>query len=287
LLQLPSLLRTKRKEHRWLQQLLEKESFDLIISDNRPGLWTTQTTCVYITHQLMIHSGKGQWFNRLLQKVHTRMMKKFHQVWVPDLEGTSNLAGHLSHPEKPLLQPNYIGFLSRLSMDQGVSVENDLLILISGPEPQRSLFEQQLVAGLKNYKGKVVLVRGLPKGADVDVDVNSNVTVFPHLTANKLQEVMASSRLIICRSGYTSLMDLVKLRKQALLVPTPGQPEQEYLAQYMQEQGFFPFLAQRDLSIEKALAKAATFRFKNPFEETDFEQYQLALDDLLLNEMTT
>ena len=143
-LQLPGVFTSIKKEHRWLDELLKKESFDFIISDNRPGFWNKRTHCIYITHQLHIHSGKGKRLNRLLQQLHTRYMNNFNSIWVPDLEGYKNLAGELSHPAKPIIQPTYLGLLSRFEKDKTVDPVSDLLILLSGPEPQRTIFEQKL-----------------------------------------------------------------------------------------------------------------------------------------------
>lgn len=281
LYQLPGILRTIQKEHRWLQKLLKEEQFDFMISDNRPGFWSKQTKSIYITHQLLIHSGKGKWLNRLLQKIHSNYIKKFDGVWVPDLEGTQNLAGELSHPTKTNLHPNYIGFLSRLESHELVSNEIDLLILLSGPEPQRALLENKIILQLKEYKGSVFFVRGLPNFHSSLISFPSNIKVFNYMPASALQKVMASSRLIICRSGYTSLMDLINLNKKAILIPTPGQPEQEYLATYMQEQFYFPFVKQNEFDLQNSLKQAEQFTYQNPFHKKDFELFKNMIDELI------
>ena len=131
LLQLPRIFSSIQKEHLWLKDVLEREQFDFIISDNRPGFLNKKTQNIYITHQVLIHSGKGKWLNRQLQKLHARYMKKFTEVWVPDLPGNRNLAGELSHPSQPIIQPNYLGLLSRLEKQENAEQEYDLTILLS------------------------------------------------------------------------------------------------------------------------------------------------------------
>jgi uncharacterized protein (TIGR00661 family) len=277
LLQLPGILKTIRKEHHWLNKLLQEEYFDLVISDNRPGFWSKHTKCIYITHQLHIQSGKGKWLNHLLQKLHSSFMKKFYAVWVPDLEGEQNLAGQLSHPAKSFIKPTYIGLLSRLEQDFTGKEGNDLLILLSGPEPQRTLLEQKLLKELIHYDGSATLVRGLPNSSDVIVNLPKHIISYNHLSANDLQTKMLASKLIICRSGYTTLMDLIRLNRKAILIPTPGQPEQEYLAEYMQEKNYFPSISQKEFVLEKALDKVRSFRYEADFKKDSFAIYKQIL----------
>lgn len=276
--QLPGILNSIRYEQQWLSELLQKEQFHLIISDNRPGFYSKHVQSVYITHQLLINSGKGKALNRLLQHLHSRYMKQFHEVWVPDLEGSQNLAGELAHPVKPLLHPVYLGLLSR--MQPIVSeIKYSLMILLSGPEPQRTILEEKLIDQLSTYTKTVLLVRGLPEKHSNTLQLPSHITVHNHLPAASLQEAMCSSQLIICRSGYTTLMDLIRLKKKAVLIPTPGQPEQEYLAEYMQQQQLFPFTSQTDVNIHNAIAIAEKFSYQNPFTDIDFEQYKEVINN--------
>lgn len=270
--QLPGILRSINYEHQWLNQLLQAETFDLIISDNRPGLWNKQVRCIYITHQLLIHSGKGNWVNRQLQKLHSRYIKQFHTVWIPDLPGHQNLAGELSHPPRPIITPVYIGLVSRLEPTTAVQ-QYELMIMLSGPEPQRSILENRLLEQLQSFQSKVLFVRGLPNSTTT-LTVASTVTVYNHLPAQQLQEAMAAAKLIICRSGYTTLMDLIRLNKKAILIPTPGQPEQEYLAAYMQQQSLFPFTTQREFNLSAALSVAGSFSYRQPFTDDAFSLHK-------------
>ena len=277
--QLPGIFNSIRYEQQWLQSFLKTETFDLIISDNRPGFYSTTVPSVYITHQLLIRSGKGNRMNRLLQRLHSVYMKKFNAVWVPDTAAAVHLAGELSHPAKPLVNPAYLGLLSRMQVVD-VKEQIDLLILLSGPEPQRTILETQLIQSLQHFTGKAVLVRGLPN-TTTSLQVPATVTVHAHLPAHQLQEQICAARLVVCRSGYTSIMDLVHLQKKAVLIPTPGQPEQEYLATHLQSLQLFPSLTQAEASIEKAIAVAASFNDQQPFTPEMFDQFKPVIEQQL------
>ena len=281
--QLPSIFNNIRHEQQWLQSFLKTEPFDLIISDNRPGFYSTTVPSVYITHQLLIRSGKGKWMNRLLQRLHTVYIKKFKAVWVPDVDDAVHLAGELSHPAKALVTPVYLGLLSRMQK-VAVAEQNDVLLLLSGPEPQRTILETKLVQSLHSFNGKAVLVRGLPTETTV-LNVPSSVTVYTHLPAQELQEVICASQLVVCRSGYTSVMDLIRLQKKAVLIPTLGQPEQEYLTTHLQSLQLFPSLTQNEASIEKAIAVAASFNYQQPFSLEMFDRFKPVIEQQLQQQM--
>ena len=152
------------------------------------------------------------------------------------------------------------------------------MLLLSGPEPQRSLLEALLLQEVAAFKGAVLLVRGLPGGGTI-ADLPPHITVAPHLAANKLQEAICQSKLVICRSGYTSIMDLLRLNAMAVLVPTPGQTEQEYLAQHLAAKGWFATLPQRNFLLATALQLAAALpQRQRPFSTGDFEQFVQVLD---------
>ncbi len=281
LLQLPGIFRSITKERKWLEHLLSTEKFDIIISDNRPGLHSNNAYCVYITHQLRIQSGISSWLNDRLQQLHTRYMKKFNKVWVPDASSDDhNLAGKLSHPAKQRLAVDYLGLLSRFRTKGHTPKTYDLMCLLSGPEPQRSLLEQQCVEELKQFQGKALLVRGLP-GDTSALSVSNNIKVEQHLNAAELQAAIEESTLVICRSGYTTLMDLMKLKQKAVLIPTPGQTEQEYLAAYMQASNYFPYLLQKDFSLKEAFHLSQQFSYTHPFDIKDFEHYREVVDELI------
>lgn len=272
-IQFPKIIFTIYTEHAWLKKAIKKYSVDFIISDNRPGLHNPSVACVYITHQLQIKTGNGVsgW---LAQKIHYRFIKKFRECWVPDMAGELNLAGELSHPVyKPKIPVRYMGPLSRFG-PAIAEIKYDLLFLLSGPEPQRTVFEDIILKELRNYSGSALLVRGLPQTAKSKQFVASpGFRVYDHLPAKELNAVILQSELVVARSGYTTVMDLVKLKKKAILVPTPGQTEQEYLARYLMEQGLFYYMEQNEFSLFKALKGAAAFSCKQiNIPHTDYEK---------------
>jgi len=279
LLQLPRLLGVMQYEKRWLAALLEKEQFDLVVSDNRPGLWTKKARTVYITHQLQILSGMGAWMDRLLRSLHLRIMRNFHHIWVPDMEGTASMAGMLSHPPQYPHRVQYIGPISRFKPGITSSKDIDLLIVLSGPEPQRSILEARILKETAAFQGKIVLVQG--KDNSKMPNLGDNVSVIALADPEILYHLLMRAKLVICRSGYTSLMDLLRLQIKAVLVPTPGQTEQEYLAKRMEALHCFPYITQNEISLSKAVKKADAFSYQFPFTEAMFHEHEAAITTLL------
>lgn len=251
-LQIPKLLWRVYSERRWLKKTVRQYHIDAVISDNRLGLSCAGTPSVYITHQLAIKTGSHFW-NKLAQKIHYHYINKFSTCWVPDAEGAENLAGELSHPEMmPKTPVIYIGPLSRFEKINAAQ-KYQLCIMLSGPEPQRSIFEKRLLQQLESFSGSTFLLRGLPGNCPQLKSDLKNLTIENHLPAAALSQVLQQSALVISRSGYTTVMDLVKLGKKAILVPTPAQTEQEYLARYLQEQQLFYSLEQYNFSLKQAI----------------------------------
>lgn len=263
LFQLPKILNTIIGEHRWLKKTIIKHSIDAVISDNRYGLWTKRIPAVFITHQLQI-KGPDKWIERVLRKVNYQQINKFQKCWVPDYRNSPNLAGKLSHPVKsPSIPVEYIGALSRFTLNTNAIIIYDVMILVSGPEPQRTIFEQLVTQQLSNYRGKALLVRGLPGENEVPKSFDE-ITIVNHLPANEMAAAIQASKFVISRAGYTTIMDLVKLGKKCILVPTPGQTEQEYLAYHLQEQGICLATEQQHFNLEDCLQLAAGFSYHVP-----------------------
>ncbi|HEX5026847.1 MAG TPA: glycosyltransferase [Agriterribacter sp.] len=257
--QVPAIIRSIRREHKWLKKLMEEEHFDAIVSDNRYGLYAEKVHSVFITHQLAIRTGLGYLMNKCVQKINYKYINKFNECWVPDFKGEDNLAGKLSHP--PVLPANttYIGPISRFKRNQ-VNKKYDLLILLSGPEPRRTIWEEALLKELNTYKGKALLVRGIP-GCNEKPLINNNAGFVNFADAGELNVLMQQAEWVVCRSGYTSIMDLVQLQHKAILVPTPGQPEQEYLAKYLHQKGMFYAVTEAAFALGKSLQDAEKFPF--------------------------
>ncbi|MBX3256504.1 MAG: glycosyl transferase family 28 [Chitinophagaceae bacterium] len=256
--QIPKIWAAIRHEHRRLRQILTTQHFDVVLSDNRYGLYAKNVHTVFITHQLAIRSGLNKRVDQLLRRFNYRYIQKFNECWIPDFGGDTNIAGELSHPVS--LPPNarYIGPLSRLSIEPQEK-RYDIAILLSGPEPSRTCWENKILDQLLHFRGKALLVRGVMD--DTPVLQQPGIHVENMLPATELNKVIQQSEWIICRSGYTSVMDLLRLQKKAILVPTPGQPEQEYLAHYLQSRGVFYTVAENRFSLELCLAEAALFPY--------------------------
>lgn len=233
LLQLPKILTRIKAENRWLTSFLKESAVDLVVSDNRYGMYSTLVPSVIITHQLRVRTGFGGVADRIIQRFLYRWINRFSECWVPDLE-ENGFAGELSHPAvMPGIAVKYIGLLSRFEMPcSNTPYEFKFCIILSGPEPQRTIFERIIIGQLKGFKEKTVLLRGLPLENEL-LPPMEEVTIFNYAGTAQLQELICKSEYVICRAGYTSIMDLIKLDKKMILVPTPGQTEQEYLASYL------------------------------------------------------
>ncbi len=276
--QLPTLLAAVRNERRWLKRFLEKCPVDIVISDNRFGLYTSKAATVFITHQLSIRTGLGKWMDTIVRSINYRFIKRFDTCWIPDYANRDSLAGELSHPPSVPGNCRYIGALSRLEKKRS-DKRYDLLIVLSGPEPTRTAFENKLLENLAAYQGKALLVRGTTLRAPIPAV--SNIEVADLLTTTALNEALNAADMVICRSGYTSVMDLIKLAKKAVLVPTPGQPEQEYLARRLHEHKIFYSVTEKNFRLDHVMSEAMLFPYR--LEQNIPELYKQCVDDLLNN----
>ena len=275
--QVPGIFSTIRYEHRWLIKTIQEYKIDVVISDNRFGLYHSSVHCIYITHQLQIKTGNRitDW---LAQQLHYHYINKYTRCWVPDVAGGQDLAGELSHPKKlPSTPVQYIGPLSRFEIDKE-EIKYPFLVLISGPEPQRTIFEEMVLEQLQNHKAPVLFVRGLPGNAPGLYNSNPVIEIHNHLSSSLLNKAILQSEIIICRSGYTTVMDLVKLNKKAVFVPTPGQKEQEYLAFYLAQQKIFYCQLQNKFEIAAILKSVKSFPFKKiEINASDYKRFFKAI----------
>lgn len=230
-MQLPAMQRAIRKEHIKLQEIQKEEQFDAIISDNRYGVYLEQIPSVIITHQLQILNTP---FASIIKKIITMRLSPFHQVWVPDVTDTNNLSGRLSHGVNVHPKIKFIGPLSHFSIGDEIesNVDHDLLVLLSGPEPHRSVLEKKVIEQLLPTNKKVLLISGLPN-KNFRRSYREGFEHLSYLDGDALKSAMLSAKMIIARSAYSTIMDLAFLNKSALLIPTPGQQEQQYLANYL------------------------------------------------------
>ncbi len=226
--------KTIKIEYRKINEIVENENIGIIISDNRFGVHTTKTFNIYLTHQLKILSG----FSGLIASWwHQNSINRFDLCWIPDIEEEPNLSGALSHNVNLKIPIKYIGWLSQFEKKE-IPLVCDLLILLSGPEPQRSIWEKQLLAKYKNSDLKIVMVRGFVE-PQITKTISGNILIYNFLYGEKLEYLLNSSKKIIARSGYSTLMDLAVLDKKADLKATPYQPEQVYLEKHILKNKLF------------------------------------------------
>ena len=278
--QLPGFLRGIWREHRELKRIVEAYDIQVVISDNRFGLWCRDAYSVYMTHQLMVKMPRGL---RCLEwgvwRLHRWFIRHYDECWVPDVEGDDNLSGDLSHKYPLLKNTKFIGVLSRFSTEkiewEDVRVDAealdlderyDVVAVLSGPEPHRSNLEAE-IASMHNAQptvlsnsekctmhnltpsalrarppktggqygalnSKLLIVQGLPEDdLRLATRTDEGIHYIPHLPTRLLQWYMQEAKQIVCRSGYSSIMDLHTIGRKAHLIPTPGQTEQIYLAE--------------------------------------------------------
>jgi hypothetical protein len=231
------------RERYLIAKAIKLHKIDTIISDNRPGIFSRKVKSIYITHQVNVFcSLKGGTFSKLYTKFHKHIIKKYNYCWIPDTEGEFSISGRLSKNDYlPAL--NYIGPLSRFSVltpEFLYKNKYDIVCIISGPEPQRNILEHLLIKKFRDNVNTTLIIRGLPESKE-QLAPEGNVSFKNHCKDSEFLYYINTAKFIVCRSGYSSVMDLIVTRNPALLIPTPGQPEQEYLAEYLS--GKFGFLS--------------------------------------------
>jgi len=235
------------------KQLIKKwiAAYDLkgIISDNRLGVYSKKVRSVFMTHQLTVLSGKTTWIS---SKLHQFFINKFDECWVPDVNEIPNLTGKLGHLKDSNLNIRYIGILSRLEK-KILEVKYDIMILLSGPEPQRTILEERLIDEIHNTKENIVFIKGKVEKEQKKEQVG-NVTFYNFMQSEELEKTFNESEMVLCRSGYTTVMDLCKLEKKAFFIPTPGQFEQEYLAKKYKREGLVPYSKQDKFCLDDLLS---------------------------------
>jgi hypothetical protein len=263
----PKMRRAIQYEHRWLKKMMARYAFDAVISDNRYGLSNKATHSVFITHQLHIKSRGGAWVEKIFQRRNYRFIANYIECWVPDNEGRNQLAGELSHPKlMPPVPVKYIGWLSRFEQQPAEEKAGWLLIMLSGPEPQRTLLENNILNEIAHYPGQATIVRGLPGHLSIIPSTNM-IRFYNHLSAAELEPLLQEAEFLIGRSGYSTVMDAMILKKKCIFIPTPGQTEQEYLGNYLMGRQIAISIPQNEFSLQAALNKARQFPFRLPETE--------------------
>ncbi len=250
------IIKTLLDSHRKFLLMDSKENFDIIISDSRYDIFVRNKPSYLIIHQLRIMlklailRGGTMFYN-------SYMTKYFRKIIVPDFE-ENNLSGEMSHNirfvDKKRIK--YVGVLSSFK-SLGIPRDVDVLISISGPEPQRSIFERIILKKVKNLKGKVVVTLGKP---DNEIRKDDKIKIYSYLPFEEREKLMNRAKIIVSRSGYSTIMDLYVIGGKAVFVPTPGQPEQIYLAKYLESKSVAGYETQEKLNIVNSIAKARKYR---------------------------
>lgn len=263
----PHILKTIGKEKRLIENYVQNNKIDGIISDNRFGVRHKSVPSIFITHQLKVLSGNTTW---LSSKIHQKIIEKFDQLWIPDHQGEHNLSGDLGHIDTYKSNIKYIGPLSRFEK-QNLKKVYAIMVLLSGPEPQRTYLENKLLDELSEQEVSVLFVRGVIE-ATQSVTQIKNITLYNYMESNALETAINSSDLIISRSGYTTIMDLAKLKKKAFFIPTPGQFEQVYLAKRLTENFMIPSCSQDEFTFNHLQNKDTYKGFSEMDYETNFKK---------------
>jgi UDP:flavonoid glycosyltransferase YjiC (YdhE family) len=228
-------------ENVMLQDLIRSRKIEVVVSDNRYGLYSKNIKSIMVCHQINVFT---PFLNQFANKIHTTLLRNFNEIWVPDFEdGSKRLAGELSR-NKHALNCNYIGPLSRLEKAPS-EIEYDLLFMLSGPEPSQTNLLNSIISKVNSLRGKKIAI---VSASETTLPLNDNVTFYKLPEAKQLSSIIARSKVIICRSGYSTLMDMFVLEKKELvLVPTKGQTEQEYLAEHWKNKFNASVLKETDL----------------------------------------
>lgn len=277
----PRFFRTIQEENENLAHIVRNYQIDGVISDNRYGLYHEEVPSVLITHQLFI---QAPFFKRLLKRITANYIEKYNECWIPDFKGGDNLSGDLSHQTTHLKNLRFIGPISRFmgqsERENEKGFKRKLMVILSGPEPSRSDCEKKLFKQLEKVDFDVLFVRGLV-GADTHTEVfhHGKVEIKSHLSSEEMRKEILQSEVILSRCGYSSVMDLAVLGKKAILIPTEGQTEQEYLAKHLRAKNWFYTTTEKKLSLLKDIEKAKSF----PGLKIDLslDQVETAVSDFL------
>lgn len=291
--QIPKILTSIKEERYFLEDFMAVNEVDVIISDNRYGLFHPKAYSVIITHQLGLRSGIGKWADRQAQRQLYRFISLFDLCLVPDQKEPNSLAGELSNPAVLPIKPvKYIGPLTRFSKKSDRTQKpggelKKVLVILSGPEPQRTILEEKILKQAQKLEYDFTIVRGV--GSEQSSNENSSeiskikndsaIKILDYADSLELEKLIDENDLVICRSGYSSVMDLLVKGKKTIMIPTPGQGEQEYLAKRLAEKGYIIAGRQKNLNLGKLLQQAQQHLYK----EFPFDQQRNNSDTNILN----
>lgn len=253
--QMPRLRKVIKSEHLLLEDIVQREGAELVISDNRYGCWTAKVPSILITHQTTILLPPYlKWLRKTVAWYNRKLIYHFTQCWIPDYPGAHSLAGRLARfPDGIPARFRYIGNLSRFSepspRNSADAWTYDIAVVLSGPEPQRSILENIILTQLLRTSLRAFVVRGTRQPGK---PFPPGVEGADLLNTTELEALLAKSSCVVARSGYSTIMDLAKLGKKAIFIPTPGQTEQEYLARRLKLMKLAYSSSQRQFNLKRA-----------------------------------
>jgi len=258
------LLKSLKIARKKSKEIIEKEKFDIVISDCRYDVYDKVDNSYLINHQLRFNLPFI--VRDLLEIWLAKRMSKYKYVIVPDYEN-NNLTGILSHDliYFPREKIKYIGILSHIKKIR-VKQDIDYFISLSGPEKTRIELEKKILTDVKELKEKIVIAGGNPNIKEKSF--SKNIKFYSFLDSKKQEEMMNQAKFIIIRGGYTTIMELSELNKKALLIPSPGQPEQEYIAKHLEKEKYFHHVPQSTLNLKKDIEKSKNFNGFSPIWKT-------------------
>lgn len=262
----PKIIGIIKEENAFIEKIVKERKIDRIISDSRFGSYSREVPSFIMFHQLRFIAPCRLFFAEMITESFNKgLQDKFQKIIVPDYEEPENsLAGDLAHNLRYFKRENieYVGILSdyeKLDVPQDI----DYLFSISGPEPTRTALEKKLFSQIDLLKGKKIVV-ALGKPGKYTEDISGNVSVYSFLEKKRRDEFMNRAKMVVSRSGYTTVLDLAEIDKKALFIPTPGQTEQLYLGKHLKKQGFFYSVKQSGLKIDRDVVKALEYKGFTP-----------------------
>lgn len=262
--QLPKIALAIYREHQWLKT--NSHLFDCVISDNRYGLFNTQLTTTFVTHQLLVKA-PFKWAENIIQKVQYFFINRFSECWVPDIADYPGYAADLSHPTiMPRIPVTYIGALSQFSIlnnkaTNTLTVKYKYCFLLSGPEPQRTMLQNMIEIEAQKLSAASILIEGRPSDMPNHYQLRGSLTKLRYASGQDLLDIVMQSEFVVCRSGYSTLMELVPMHKKLILIPTPGQTEQMYLAEILAKNKLAITIDQSNFDLQKMHEKAGEHCF--------------------------
>jgi len=284
IVQLPTLFCDLRKEKRFAQTIIDEYGIDFIISDNRYGLHSSKATTVLVTHQLhIILPLLLMPFEPILTLLVRLLTSHFTQIWVPDFSTNVNLSGKLSHlHQNEKMNVVYIGPLSRFrqTLPKNQKIKGKVVAIISGPEPRRSLIQKTIVKQATAEDVTLTMICGRP--TDNHVDKRGNITLYSHLSDENILAELSSAEVVIANAGYSTIMDLWRIKCHAILLPFSGQTEQQYLAKYHNFLGNHLVIMPNNFDLKTEMKKFTEFQFRS-LKNTTSADLQEAISHLLDN----